>query len=120
MYTAVPTGKIVQIIGAVIDVEFPRDQIPKLYDALKLEDADVTLEAQQQLGDGTARPARRSRCPSARRRSAASWTSSARRRTRRARFRRKTSGRFTDQHRRTTNKRAARSCSSLASRSSTF
>ena len=41
-------GKIVQIIGAVIDVEFPRDQIPKVYDALKLDDVDLTLEVQQQ------------------------------------------------------------------------
>ncbi len=49
------SGKIVQIIGAVIDVEFPRDQIPKVYDALKLEDVDLTLEVQQQLGDGIVR-----------------------------------------------------------------
>src|SRR5882724_7862456 len=49
------TGKIVQIIGAVIDVEFPRDQIPKVYDALKLDDVDLTLEVQQQLGDGIVR-----------------------------------------------------------------
>ncbi|HEY5756455.1 MAG TPA: F0F1 ATP synthase subunit beta, partial [Steroidobacter sp.] len=46
------TGKIVQIIGAVIDVEFPRDQIPKVYEALKLEEVELTLEVQQQLGDG--------------------------------------------------------------------
>ena len=44
-----------QIIGAVIDVEFPRDQIPKVYDALKLDDVDLTLEVQQQLGDGVVR-----------------------------------------------------------------
>src|SRR6195256_846446 len=49
------SGKIVQIIGAVIDVEFPRDQIPKVYDALKLKDVDLTLEVQQQLGDGVVR-----------------------------------------------------------------
>lgn len=49
------TGKIVQIIGAVIDVEFPRDQIPKVYEALKLEEVDLTLEVQQQLGDGVVR-----------------------------------------------------------------
>jgi F-type H+-transporting ATPase subunit beta len=49
------TGKIVQIIGAVVDVEFPRDAIPKIYDALKVEGADLTLEVQQQLGDGTVR-----------------------------------------------------------------
>src|SRR6478752_2808694 len=49
------TGKITQIIGAVIDVEFPRDSIPKIYEALKLKDADLTLEVQQQLGDGVVR-----------------------------------------------------------------
>jgi F-type H+-transporting ATPase subunit beta len=49
------TGKIVQIIGAVIDVEFPREQIPKVYEALKLADVDLTLEVQQQLGDGVVR-----------------------------------------------------------------
>src|ERR1700735_406061 len=49
------SGKIVQIIGAVIDVEYPRDQIPKVYDALILDDVDLTLEVQQQLGDGIVR-----------------------------------------------------------------
>jgi len=49
------SGKIVQIIGAVIDVEFPRDQLPKIYDALIVDDADLTLEVQQQLGDGVVR-----------------------------------------------------------------
>ena len=49
------TGTIVQIIGAVVDAEFPRDTIPKIYDALKLEDRDLTLEVQQQLGDGVVR-----------------------------------------------------------------
>ena len=49
------SGKIVQIIGAVIDVEFPRDQIPKIYEALKLEEGGLTLEVQQQLGDGVVR-----------------------------------------------------------------
>ena len=48
-------GKIVQIIGPVIDVEFPRDAMPKVYDALKLVDADLTLEVQQLLGDGVVR-----------------------------------------------------------------
>jgi F-type H+/Na+-transporting ATPase subunit beta len=48
-------GKITQIIGAVIDVEFPRDSIPKVYEALKLKDVDLTLEVQQQLGDGVVR-----------------------------------------------------------------
>jgi F-type H+/Na+-transporting ATPase subunit beta len=49
------TGTITQIIGAVIDVEFPRESIPKVYEALKLKDADLTLEVQQQLGDGVVR-----------------------------------------------------------------
>ncbi len=49
------TGKITQIIGAVIDVEFPRENIPKIYDALRLTDANLTLEVQQQLGDGVVR-----------------------------------------------------------------
>jgi len=53
--TGMATGKIVQIIGAVIDVEFPRDRIPKVYEALKLVDQDITLEVQQQLGDGIVR-----------------------------------------------------------------
>ena len=49
------SGKIVQIIGAVIDVEFPRDQMPKVYDALTVEETGLTLEVQQQLGDGVVR-----------------------------------------------------------------
>ncbi|MCB1714347.1 MAG: F0F1 ATP synthase subunit beta [Candidatus Competibacteraceae bacterium] len=49
------SGKIVQIIGAVLDVEFPRDSVPKVYDALVVEDANLTLEVQQQLGDGVVR-----------------------------------------------------------------
>jgi F-type H+-transporting ATPase subunit beta len=48
-------GKIVQCIGAVVDVEFPRDQLPKVYDALKMEGSALTLEVQQQLGDGVVR-----------------------------------------------------------------
>ncbi len=48
-------GKIVQIIGPVVDVEFPRDNLPKVYDALKLADPELTLEVQQQLGDGVVR-----------------------------------------------------------------
>src|SRR5262245_7697949 len=48
-------GTIVQVIGAVVDVEFPRDSIPKVYDALKLKDRNLTLEVQQQLGDGVVR-----------------------------------------------------------------
>ena len=49
------SGRIVQIIGAVIDVEFPRDNVPKVYDALKVNSQDLTLEVQQQLGDGVVR-----------------------------------------------------------------
>ncbi|MCX8746929.1 MULTISPECIES: F0F1 ATP synthase subunit beta [Snodgrassella] len=48
-------GKIVQIIGAVVDVEFPHDSIPNVYDALKLVDTDLTLEVEQLLGDGIVR-----------------------------------------------------------------
>ena len=48
-------GKIVQIIGAVVDVEFPRVDVPKVYDALKVEGTEITLEVQQQLGDGIVR-----------------------------------------------------------------
>jgi len=48
-------GNIVEIIGAVVDVEFPRDSVPKIYDALKVESEDLTLEVQQQLGDGVVR-----------------------------------------------------------------
>ncbi|EDN67341.1 ATP synthase F1, beta subunit [Beggiatoa sp. PS] len=49
------SGKIVQIIGAVVDVEFPRDAMPKIYDALLVPESDLTLEVQQQLGDGIVR-----------------------------------------------------------------
>jgi F-type H+-transporting ATPase subunit beta len=49
------TGKVVQVIGAVIDVEFPRDAIPAIYDALKIDGTELTLEVQQQLGDGVVR-----------------------------------------------------------------
>src|SRR5512140_3983700 len=50
-------GKVVQIIGAVIDVEFPREAVPKVYEALTLVDGNhhLTLEVQQQLGDGVVR-----------------------------------------------------------------
>jgi len=49
------SGRIVQVIGAVIDVEFPRDNVPKVYDALNVDSNDLTLEVQQQLGDGIVR-----------------------------------------------------------------
>ena len=49
------SGTIVQIIGAVVDVEFPRDSVPKVYDALTVSKTGLTLEVQQQLGDGVVR-----------------------------------------------------------------
>ncbi|MEM5537299.1 F0F1 ATP synthase subunit beta [Neptuniibacter pectenicola] len=49
------SGTIVQIIGAVVDVEFPRDSVPKIYDALTVGKTGLTLEVQQQLGDGVVR-----------------------------------------------------------------
>ncbi len=49
------SGNIVQVIGAVVDVEFPQDALPKVYDALLIEDRGLTLEVQQQLGDGVVR-----------------------------------------------------------------
>ncbi|NCF34139.1 MAG: F0F1 ATP synthase subunit beta [Proteobacteria bacterium] len=49
------SGRIVQIIGAVIDVEFDRDNVPKIYDALSVNPSGLTLEVQQQLGDGVVR-----------------------------------------------------------------
>src|SRR5210317_1808710 len=50
------TGNVVEVIGAVVDVEFPRDAVPKVYDALLVpEQAGLTLEVQQQLGDGVVR-----------------------------------------------------------------
>ncbi|HQW77207.1 MAG: F0F1 ATP synthase subunit beta [Dokdonella sp.] len=48
-------GKVVQIIGAVVDVEFPRDAVPKVFDALSIDGMAITLEVQQQLGDGVVR-----------------------------------------------------------------
>ena len=49
-------GKIIQIIGAVVDVEFPRNSVPRIYDALKLaKGGELVLEVQQQLGDGVVR-----------------------------------------------------------------
>ncbi|MGI9323247.1 MAG: F0F1 ATP synthase subunit beta, partial [Pseudomonadales bacterium] len=49
------SGKIVQVIGAVIDVEFPRENVPRVYDALTIDNNKITLEVQQQLGDGVVR-----------------------------------------------------------------
>ncbi|CAB3659035.1 F0F1 ATP synthase subunit beta [Achromobacter pestifer] len=56
-------GTIVQCIGAVVDIQFPRDHMPKIYEALTLADDEsssfaekgLTLEVQQQLGDGVVR-----------------------------------------------------------------
>ena len=48
-------GKIVQVIGAVVDIEFPREIVPNIYDALNVKDFQLTLEVQQQLGDGVVR-----------------------------------------------------------------
>jgi F-type H+/Na+-transporting ATPase subunit beta len=49
------TGKITEIIGAVVDVEFPRDNVPQIFDALNVDKHDLVLEVQQQMGDGVAR-----------------------------------------------------------------
>ena len=49
------SGRIVEIIGAVIDVEFNREDVPKVYDALTVSQNGLTLEVQQQLGDGIVR-----------------------------------------------------------------
>ena len=49
------TGQIIEVIGAVVDVEFPSSQVPKVYDALKVDEKGLTLEVQQQLGDGIVR-----------------------------------------------------------------
>ncbi len=51
------TGKIVQVIGAVVDVEFPQDAVPRVYDALEVQNGNerLVLEVQQQLGGGIVR-----------------------------------------------------------------
>ncbi len=49
------SGDVVQVIGAVVDVEFPTNAVPNIYDALEIENTDITLEVQQQLGDGVVR-----------------------------------------------------------------
>ncbi len=49
------TGNVVQIIGAVVDVQFPRGEMPKVYDALRIDEVGLTLEVEQQLGDGIVR-----------------------------------------------------------------
>ena len=55
MTGSIMTGSIEQIIGAVVDVKFPRGNIPKIYDALVVPKHNLTLEVQQQLGDGKCR-----------------------------------------------------------------
>jgi F-type H+-transporting ATPase subunit beta len=55
MNTAIRLGKVTEIIGAVVDVEFPRDAVPKVYNALRVQDKNLVLEVQQQLGDGIVR-----------------------------------------------------------------
>jgi F-type H+-transporting ATPase subunit beta len=49
------SGQVVQVIGAVVDVKFPNGEVPKIYDALKISDSNVTLEVQQQIGDSVVR-----------------------------------------------------------------
>ncbi|HBS51904.1 MAG TPA: F0F1 ATP synthase subunit beta, partial [Coxiellaceae bacterium] len=49
------TGKIISIVGAIVDVEFPAGATPKIYDALKVSSANLVLETQQQLGDSIVR-----------------------------------------------------------------
>src|ERR1700722_13717402 len=51
----VAVGKVAEIIGAVVDVEFPRDAVPEIYNALRVKDQNLVLEVQQQLGDGIVR-----------------------------------------------------------------
>ncbi len=55
MKTEKHIGHIVEIIGAVLDVEFPREHVPQIHDALLVEDFDLVLEVQQQMGDGIVR-----------------------------------------------------------------
>ncbi|TDJ68965.1 MAG: F0F1 ATP synthase subunit beta [Proteobacteria bacterium] len=49
------SGDVVQVIGAVVDVKFPTDEVPKIYDALNIDDTKIVLEVQQQIGDGIVR-----------------------------------------------------------------
>ncbi len=49
------SGDVVQVIGAVVDVKFPTDSVPKIYNALNIENSEIVLEVQQQLGDGVVR-----------------------------------------------------------------
>ena len=49
------SGDVVQVIGAVVDVKYPPSDVPKVYDALEIDGGEITLEVQQQLGDGVVR-----------------------------------------------------------------
>ena len=49
------TGKVTEVIGAIVDIEFPSDAVPKIFDAVRIDDHDLILEVQQQLGDGVVR-----------------------------------------------------------------
>ena len=49
------TGKVIEVIGAIVDIEFPSDAVPKIFDAVRIDDHDLILEVQQQLGDGVVR-----------------------------------------------------------------
>ena len=49
------SGKIVQIIGAVVDVEFPQESVPNIYSALIVTEKNLTMEVQQQIGGGVVR-----------------------------------------------------------------
>ena len=55
MMQVITPGKIVEIIGAVVDVEFPRSDVPRIYDALTVDNKNLVLEVQQQIGDGVVR-----------------------------------------------------------------
>ena len=48
-------GEITQVIGPVVDLEFPKDKVPNIYDAIRIEEKQLTLEVQQQLGYGVVR-----------------------------------------------------------------
>lgn len=53
--TGATTGKVVNVVGAVVDIEFPAGDVPRIYDAVRIESHQLTLEVQQQLGDGVVR-----------------------------------------------------------------
>ncbi len=128
------SGRIVQIIGAVIDVEFPRDAVPSIYEALKVQGVETTLEVQQQLGDGVVRSIAMGSTeglkrglnvestgaaisvPVGTKTWAVSWTCWATRSTKRARSAKKSAGVFTATLRPTLTRLAATTCWKPASR----